>query len=277
MTFFRSCVFYLEMISTLGGPVLGHLMPRIGCCMRRSLVGEHGYGRTTPRVGWQNMQPLLRLRSGGGGECGQQPHALISDIHEAVLNQNVAIGDMAEGLETPVQLIYLSTLLGFLVVGAYLVVRQVLIRRELEEAAKVLGDRVRNQEASAEDYFELGVILLRKKLFTQATTNLEKALKSWEGEPEELAQVHNALGYSYFNLEKTDAAIREYRKAVELQPGYVTAWNNLGDVLERQRKYQEAYDAYQEVLAFAPDNKVARTRSDFCKTRIDRSQGIGSR
>ena len=33
--------------------------------------------------------------------------------------------DLAEGLETPVQLIYLLTLLGFLVVGAYLVVRQV--------------------------------------------------------------------------------------------------------------------------------------------------------
>lgn len=274
MTISRSCVSDLGMISSVRGPVRGNLMPAIGCCARRSLVGEHGRGRAALRIGIQNVQPLLRSRT---RECGQQPRALISDIHEAVLSQNVVLGDMAEGLETPVQLIYLSTLLGFLVVGAYLVVRQVLIRRELEEAAKVLGDRVRNQEASAEDYFELGVILLRKKLFTQATTNLEKALKSWEGEPEELAQVHNALGYSYFNLEKTEAAIREYRKAVELQPGYVTAWNNLGDVLERQRKYQEAYDAYQEVLAFAPDNKVARTRSDFCKTRIDRSQGIGSR
>ncbi len=41
----------------------------------------------------------------------------------------------------------------------------------------------------SQDYFELGVILLRKKLFTQATKNLEKAKKQWTGEPEELAQV----------------------------------------------------------------------------------------
>ena len=41
----------------------------------------------------------------------------------------------------------------------------------------------------AQDYFELGVILLRKKLYTQATKNLEKAKKAWTGEPEELAQV----------------------------------------------------------------------------------------
>ena len=33
------------------------------------------------------------------------------------------------------------------------------------------------------------MILLRKKLFTQATKNLEKAKKQWTGEPEELAQV----------------------------------------------------------------------------------------
>ncbi len=40
-----------------------------------------------------------------------------------------------------------------------------------------------------QDYFELGVILTRKKLFTQATKNLEKAKKVWDGEESELAQV----------------------------------------------------------------------------------------
>ena len=35
--------------------------------------------------------------------------------------------DLAEGLEAPVQLLYLATLLGFVAVGAYLVVRQVLV------------------------------------------------------------------------------------------------------------------------------------------------------
>lgn len=40
-----------------------------------------------------------------------------------------------------------------------------------------------------QETFELGVILLRKKLFTQAVKNLEKARKTWDGEPDELAQV----------------------------------------------------------------------------------------
>ena len=41
---------------------------------------------------------------------------------------NPVLGELAEGLETPVQALYLVTLLGFLVVGAYLVVRQVRIQ-----------------------------------------------------------------------------------------------------------------------------------------------------
>lgn len=60
------------------------------------------------------------------------------------------MGEVGDGLEAPVQLAYLLTLMGFLVVGAYLVVRQVLIRRELEEAAKVLGERVRTNDATSE-------------------------------------------------------------------------------------------------------------------------------
>jgi len=33
------------------------------------------------------------------------------------------------------------------------------------------------------------------------------------------AQVHNALGFAYFNMQKTDIAIQEYKQAVEKQPG----------------------------------------------------------
>jgi hypothetical protein len=44
-----------------------------------------------------------------------------------------------------------------------------------------------------QDYYELGVILTRKRLFTQATKNLEKAKKLWDGEESDLAQVRVLL------------------------------------------------------------------------------------
>jgi tetratricopeptide (TPR) repeat protein len=55
-----------------------------------------------------------------------------------------------------------------------------------------------------------------------------------------------------------DTAIAEYEKAVELQAGYVTAWNNLGDAYEATKQWRKALEAYQTVLQYAPNNKVRR-------------------
>ena len=68
-------------------------------------------------------------------------------------------------------------------------------------------------------------------------------------------------------MEKINLAVENYRKAVDIQPGYVTAWNNLGDAWEKARNWKEAYQAYSEALAYAPDNKVARERSDALRSR----------
>lgn len=97
--------------------------------------------------------------------------------------------DFAEGLEAPVQLAYLAFLLVILSGAAYVVVKQVLNRREMDERSKVLGELIRKGDAVSEDYFELGVVLARKRLFTQALKNYTKAVKLWDGEEVELAQV----------------------------------------------------------------------------------------
>ena len=81
-------------------------------------------------------------------------------------------------------------------------------------------------------------------------------------------QVYNALGFAYFNMEKVNLAVENYQKAVELQPGYVTAWNNLGDAWEKAKNWKEAFQAYQEALSYSPDNKVAKERTDALKSRV---------
>lgn len=84
-------------------------------------------------------------------------------------------------------------------------------------------------------------------------------------------QVHNALGFAYYSMEKPALAIDNYKKAVEMQPGYVTAWNNLGNAFEKAKDWKQAYDAYSEALTYAPDNKIAREKSDSLRTRAQAS------
>lgn len=73
-------------------------------------------------------------------------------------------------------------------------------------------------------------------------------------------------------MEKNELAVEHYRKAVDLQPGYVTAWNNLGDAYERKSKWDDALKAYEEALSYAPSNKVAKDRSDTVRTRLSSSR-----
>lgn len=52
-----------------------------------------------------------------------------------------------------------------------------------------LQDRVRSGEASSEEFFELGAVMLRKKYYVLANKYLEQAIKKWDGDEADLAQV----------------------------------------------------------------------------------------
>jgi hypothetical protein len=63
---------------------------------------------------------------------------------------------------------------------------------------------------------------------------------------------HYNLGNKYKDLEKWELAIEQYRHALELAPGYISTYNNLGLVYERSGRYPvEAVQTWRRVLAMA--------------------------
>jgi tetratricopeptide (TPR) repeat protein len=184
------------------------------------------------------------------------------------------VTQLAEGLEGPVQFFYFGLLVALLISVCYTTLRQILVRRELDDAAKVLGERVRMANPSASDYFELGTILMKKKLYTQATRNLEKCAKLWDNEEVELAQVYNALGFAYADLGRLNKAIESFRKALSLQPGYTIAYNNLGDVYERMSDFRSALGCYKETLLYDQNNSVALRLKKICEVKLQRLEDL---
>ncbi|GMN51962.1 hypothetical protein TIFTF001_021119 [Ficus carica] len=189
------------------------------------------------------------------------------------INAN-AVYEVGELFELGIQLSYLILLLGFLGVGTFFVIRQVLVRRELDLSAKELQEQVRSGDASATEYFELGAVMLRRKFFPAAIKYLLQAIEKWDGDDQDLAQVYNALGVSYVLDGKLDKGITQFETAVKLQPGYVTAWNNLGDAYEKKKEFKSALKAFEEVLLFDPNNKVARPRRDALKEKVEMLRGV---
>ncbi|MEL6940251.1 MAG: tetratricopeptide repeat protein [Cyanobacteria bacterium J06598_1] len=165
--------------------------------------------------------------------------------------------------------VYLGILLALLSVATFFVVRQVWVTRRTELTLSDLQTKLTKEKGTALEYYELGSLLLDKKLYAQAAIYLKKALKELpEEESENAVLVHNALGYTYFAQEQFDLAIRQYNEALKIRPDYVTALNNLGHTYERKQLMPQALETYEKSLATEPANETAKRRADSLRKRL---------
>jgi tetratricopeptide (TPR) repeat protein len=79
------------------------------------------------------------------------------------------------------------------------------------------------------------------------------------------------LGSYYDGLGRTDEALANYRKAVELQPNFGDALNNIGCLLAGRKQYSEAILVFESALRATPDlieahNNLGRALKDVGRT-----------
>ncbi|MEM0979236.1 MAG: tetratricopeptide repeat protein [Cyanobacteria bacterium P01_H01_bin.58] len=166
-------------------------------------------------------------------------------------------------------LTYLATLLVLLSVAAVLVLQQVIKIRRVEGTLNRLQNKLAKQKGNAQEHYELGSLLLDKKLYSQAMVQLKQALKVLEeDESENAAIIYNALGFSYFAQEQYDLAIRQYKEALQIAPEYVNALNNLGHSYERKQLMTQALETYEASLKYDPNNKTAKRRAESLRKRM---------
>lgn len=171
-------------------------------------------------------------------------------------------------MENSLPLIYLSVLLGLLAFAGVSVIRQVLKTRKVETALTRLEKKLKEEKGTVQEYYELGSIYSDKKMFAQSIMLFQKAIKGVDAEEENLAPVHNALGFAYFCQEQYDIAIREYKEALRANPEYVTALNNLGHVYEKKKLTVQALQMYDEALKHEPNNLISKRRAESLRKRL---------
>jgi Flp pilus assembly protein TadD len=69
----------------------------------------------------------------------------------------------------------------------------------------------------------------------------------------------------------TEATYR-WKKAVEIDPTYAAAWNNLAIGCEHEGKFEEARQAYDKAIALDPKNLLIRQNYDLFKEINDRAK-----
>jgi len=165
--------------------------------------------------------------------------------------------------------VYLSVLLVLLAGSGFILFRQILKTRRVETALNRLQEKLSKESGMSQDYYELGTIYLDKKLYSQSIAQFQKALKAKDLEgAENTALLYNALGFAHAAQEQYDLAIRQYKEALDRQPGYVTAMNNLGFAYEKKQLITQALEIYEQVLVIEPKNGAALRRAESLRKRL---------
>ncbi len=66
-------------------------------------------------------------------------------------------------------------------------------------------------------------------------------------------------------------ALYRWERAVQLDPEYAAAWNNLAIAYEHEGKFDEARKAYEKALALDPKNLMIKQNYDLFKEINDRA------
>lgn len=107
-------------------------------------------------------------------------------------------------------------------------------------------------------WYEQGRLLRRARRFEAALAAYAEALRRGVRGPEEV-HLNRAVILSD-DLKRPEAAEAELTAALALNPRYVPAWLNLGNLHEDRGRRDEAAQAYEQALVLAPGDALALSR-----------------
>jgi Flp pilus assembly protein TadD len=105
----------------------------------------------------------------------------------------------------------------------------------------------------------LGLAYLGKGDYPQALSLLRGAVTRRPDDPR--ARLY--LGRVYFATDRTELAVEQYRKALELNGSYAQAYYYLGLAQVKLKQPEAARHAFREVLRIAPDSEIGQLSREY--------------
>lgn len=119
--------------------------------------------------------------------------------------------------------------------------------------------------------------------FRKAENNLNRALAIRRGLETEISRIdkilkdnpenfilHFQLGNLYFRKGEQDQAIKHYNKALQLNPKFVPALNNLALVTAAKKEYYKALTIFSDILNYEPDDAETHFNIACMYSRLNR-------
>ncbi len=157
-----------------------------------------------------------------------------------------------------------ATVLAVLVLAAY-TGRSATRMDDWRDEVNLFREGLAHAPASFHLHLVGGEALLRQQKPLEAAAALREALRLRPGHTD----IHNSLGQAYWLLGQQETALVHYRYAAELSlqdnrpDSAARAWYNIGIVYRSQERNREAIAAYQQALQLDPEFAAARNNLGF--------------
>lgn len=144
----------------------------------------------------------------------------------------------------------------------------------LEDAAKSYEEALKLCADSMLALYSFGVVAGQLKRYEESKAAFERLLRVLENrrggvDPTLLAKAHQGIGAALLSLwaypqesplEVVSEGELEFRRALDLDPGYFEAWLGLGIALHILERLDDAEAAFRKALEVDPDSQVATQR-----------------
>jgi Tfp pilus assembly protein PilF len=111
-------------------------------------------------------------------------------------------------------------------------------------------DAVQEVPAAAQSLFDSAVAAQRDQRWGQAEAQFKQLTEKYP----QLSGPHLNLALLYAQTQKPELAESEFKRALQINPNNIAAYNQYAIWLRGQGRMQEAEATYQQALAHAPDN-----------------------
>ncbi len=112
---------------------------------------------------------------------------------------------------------------------------------------------------TVEFFVNMGVALAKQGRSEEALAQIDKAIEV----DSDYWPAYNSLGIVLLQMGKLDEAETNFKKTIKIKPDYIEAYNNLGILYARQKKIEQAVMQFSKALKINPNYKKAKQNLDI--------------
>jgi len=124
------------------------------------------------------------------------------------------------------------------------------------------------QPADFKPWMYHGNLFFRSGALRKAIEQYDRALRLKSRN----AKLWNLKGIAHRKGKEYQAAVKSFRRAVEVEPDYTEGYINIGNVFQINEKYSEAIHHYNKALELSPQHPHAIRNRRMCINKLRRSQ-----